>query len=187
MRSTIKTSHDILGKFAIICDRHATCRIAVPTKWDAASIGAFILAAFTLVHISATNLASHPQLAASQFLSAVSEIFENTYLVFFPVTRYQTDRFTTATEPLIPEFKHLFSTNSHGEKFAAEKRFFRAAADKKNRALFPQKPVKKIDILSSNSPEQSLNAMNLRKYQDKISISPSTNATRSSFEPGTAI
>ncbi|WP_293329717.1 hypothetical protein [Microcoleus sp. CAWBG58] len=78
---------------------------------------------------------------------------------------------------MIPEFKHLFSTNSHREKFATEKTFFRAPADKKNRALFPQTPVKKIDILSSNSPEQSINAMNLRKYQDKTSISPSTNAT----------
>ena len=74
MRSTMKTSRDILGNFAIICDRHVTCRIAVPTKWDAARIGAFILVAFILVRISATNLASHPQLAASQFLSAVNEI-----------------------------------------------------------------------------------------------------------------
>jgi hypothetical protein len=44
---------------------------------------------------------------------------------------------------MIPEFKHLFSTNSHGEQFAAEKTFFPIGADKKNRALFPQTPVKK--------------------------------------------
>jgi hypothetical protein len=57
----------------------------------------------------------------------------------------------------------------------------------KNRALFPKKAGKNIAILSSNPPEQSLNAMNLRKYQDKTGISPSTNATRKSPEPGTGI
>ncbi|MCC3444115.1 MULTISPECIES: hypothetical protein [unclassified Microcoleus] len=76
-------------------------------------------------------------------ISPYLDLPENTSLLFFTVTRYHTDHFTTATKPIIPECKHLFSTNSHGKIFAAEKTFFRAAADKKNRALFPQTPVKK--------------------------------------------
>jgi hypothetical protein len=87
--------------------------------------------------IDNTNFSNH-------FLSRVN--LPDYHLSFFPVTRYQTDRFTTATKPMIPGFKHLFSTNSHGKIFAAEKTFPPATADKKNRALFPQTPVKKIDI-----------------------------------------
>ncbi|WP_293360498.1 MULTISPECIES: hypothetical protein [unclassified Microcoleus] len=44
---------------------------------------------------------------------------------------------------MIPEFKHFFSTNSHREKFATEKTFFRAPADKKKQSFVPANACKK--------------------------------------------
>ena len=88
---------------------------------------------------------------------------------------------------LIPELERLLSANNQGTKFTAQQQFMRAAPTQKPEICSPKLLRKKINIFTKNRPEESLNGMNLRKYEDKKDISQSTNATQRSPEQNTSI